>query len=171
MKWFDFVVLGVMLGIIILQTTRAGKGMGLILLEAIGLMGCARLAISIYEPISQSLAISKPLAFTGIFVLCGIIWIVMAAILNNLTQWSWGQFDNILGFFFGVVCAWTIGFMFLRGLVLYYGPESTTAGKVVESPVTKEVMNFRTINSLFNLLNRARIAEEPTTPEKVLERK
>jgi uncharacterized membrane protein required for colicin V production len=171
MKWFDFVVLGIILLVIILQTIRAGKGMGLILLEAVGLLGCAKLTLSVYERVSQAVSISQPLALGGIFVISVIIWIIVAAILNNLTQWSWGQFDSFLGFIFGIVCAWTVGHMFLRFLILLYGPESTTASLIIESPVTKEILYFKTFTALFNLLNSARIGQEDTTPEKVLERR
>lgn len=171
MKWFDFAVLGIILAVVILQTVRGSKGMGLILLEAVGLLGCAKISLSIYEKVSQSVTISQPLALAGIFVICVIIWIIVASILDNLTQWSWGQFDSFLSFIFGVVCAWTVGYVFLRFLILLYGPDSTMADLIRESPVTKEILYFKTFTALFNLLNRARIGQEDTTPEKVLERK
>jgi drug/metabolite transporter superfamily protein YnfA len=170
MKWFDFTVLGIMLVIIIVQTIRGGKGMGLILLEAIGLLGCAKLATSVYESASRAIAISPQLAFAGIFVLSAIIWLIIASILHNYTQWSWGGFDFFFSFIFGVVCAWTVGHMFLRFLIILYGPNSVPASSIMESPVTKEILYFKTFTALFNLLNRARLAPEPITPEKVLER-
>jgi hypothetical protein len=171
MKWFDFAVLGIILIIIILQTARGSKGMGKILLEAIGLLGCAKLSLSLYEKVSQAITISHPLALAGIFVISTIIWIIIAGILNNLTLWSWGQFDSIFSFIFGVVCAWTVGHVFLRFLLLLYGSDSTMADLIKESPVTKEILYFKTFTALFNLLNRARMGQEDTTPEKVLERK
>jgi hypothetical protein len=45
------------------------------------------------------------------------------------------------------------------------------ADLIKESPVTKEILYFKTFTALFNLLNRARMGQEDTTPEKVLERK
>ncbi len=171
MKWFDLVTLGIALVIIIIQTIRAGKGMGLILFDAVGLMGCAKLSVTLYGGISRGLTISEPAALGSCFLILAIVWLIIASMIHSRTQWSWGQFDRLFGFFLGVVCAWTIGHMFLRFLILVYGSESTTAGIVIASPVTKEVLNFRTINALFNLLNRAKLAEEPITPEKVLERK
>ncbi len=170
MKWFDFTVLGIILFVIILQTIRGGKGMGLILLEAAGLLGCAKLTLSIYEPVSRAVVITPQLALAGIFILSAIIWIIIASILNNYTQWSWGGFDPFFSFLFGVVCAWTIGHMFLRFLIVLYGPDSVPASMIMDSPVTKEIVYFKSFTALFNLLNRARLAPEPITPEKVLER-
>jgi hypothetical protein len=171
MKWFDFAVLIIILIIIILQTVRGSKGMGKILLEAIGLLGCTKLSLSLYEKVSQALTISYPLSLAGIFVIGAIIWIVIAGMLDNLTQWSWGQFDSIFSFIFGVICAWTVGHIFLRFLLLLYGPDSTVADLIRESPISKEILFFKTFTSIVNLLNRARIGQEDTTPEKLLERK
>lgn len=171
MRWFDLTVLGIMLGILILQTFRGRNGMGLILLEMAGLVGCAKLAIRFYEPVSRAVVISYPLAYGGIFLLSAIIWLIIASILNSYTQWSWGGFDPFFSFIFGMVCAWTVGHMFLRFLILFYGPDSTPAGLIMESPISKEILYFKALTALSNLLYRARLGPEEITPEKVLERR
>lgn len=170
MRWFDFTVLGIMLLVVIVQTIRSSKGMGLILLEAVGLMGCARISVAGYLTVSRLLVISKALALGGIFVVTAIIWIIIANLLHGYVQWSWGNLDYFFGFFFGVVCAWVIAHIFLRELILIYGPDDTMAAVVADSVVSKEILYFRTFNSLFNLAQKASLGPEVTTPEKVLEK-
>jgi hypothetical protein len=61
---------------------------------------------------------------------------------------------------FGLVLAWTIAHMVLRVVILSQGGNGEVAAQMANSPVAREVFEFRTWNALMRLFFKARTGQE-----------
>ncbi len=160
MLWFDWMTLGIVVGVTILQIVRGTKagGMGLPLFEAAGLVLAAVVATKLTPPLAQALNLGTPILMLVIFASLGIGAFILGRVLYNVTQWNFQSLDGFLSFVFGLVAAWTIAHMVLRLVMEFQGGPGGEVGSAVDNAViAREVFQFRGWNWLIQLLFRVKL--------------
>jgi len=163
MNWHDWATLVVMAAVTIVQTMRGIRagGVGLPLFEAAGAIVAAAAATALSRGIAGSLHFDESTVLFVLFVVFLALAFFVARWLFALTNLSFQSLDGVLSLLCGVAMAWAIGHMFLRIMI---GSAGVEAGDVIaNSPVAREVYQFRTWNALMHLLFKAKGSDfEPT---------
>jgi uncharacterized membrane protein required for colicin V production len=163
MLWFDWMTLGVVVGVTIAQIVRGTKagGMGLPMFEAAGLVLAAVVATKLTPPLAQALNLGTPILMLVIFAVLTIGAFILGRVLYNVTQWNFGALDGFLSFLFGLVAAWTIAHMVLRIIMEFQGGMGGEVGSAMDNaPIAREVFQFRGWNWLMQLLFRVKLGPD-----------
>jgi uncharacterized membrane protein required for colicin V production len=162
MHWFDWLALGIVVVVTILQTVRGVKaeGMGLPFFEAVGLVVSAVTSVHLSGPVAQALHMQKGTVMIIIFLILGVLSFVLARWLFSLTAFSFQSLDGFFSLLFGLAAGWTIANMVLRIIIESQGMNGEVATLAASSPVAREVYSFRTWNALMRLLFRAKLGPD-----------
>lgn len=160
MHWYDWMTLAIVVGGTIIQTVRGSKagGMGLPLFEAGGVIVAAVGATAFTHGLAGAIHVSESVVLLVLFLVFSVLAFIVARWLFTLTALSFESLDGLLSFMFGLVLAWTVAHMVLRIVVMSQGGNGELATQMVNSPVAREVYQFRTWNALMRLLFKARLA-------------
>ncbi len=162
MFWYDWMCLGIVLGMAIIQTIRTSNagGMGLTLFELAGLIVAAVGATNLSPGLAQVIGVQPLVVMVVLFVVLAIMAFVLARWLFGLTGWSFESLDGFFGFVWGFGAGWVIAHMVMRVLITSQGPEGVIATNIANAPIAREVFNFKTWNALMNLLFKARLGPD-----------
>lgn len=162
MLWFDWMVLAIVAGAAVIQAIRAGKagGMGLPLFEAAGVIVAAAGATGLSGPLAEVLHMQKATAMIVLFVVFTVLAFVVGRSLFSLTNWSFQSMDGFFGFLWGVALGWVIAHMVLRILIESQGTNGPVAANMDTAIIAREVFQFRTWNSLMQLLFKAKLGPD-----------
>ena len=162
MHWYDWVTLLILVGGTIIQTVRGSKagGMGLPLFEAIGVIAAAVGATAFTHGLAGMIHVSESVVLLVLFLVFSFVGFVVARWLFTLTAMSFESFDGLFSFIFGLVLAWTVAHMVLRIVIMSQGGNGEVAAQMANSPVAREVYQFRTWNALMRLLFKAKLAPD-----------
>jgi len=158
MYWYDWVTLAIMVTVIVVQTIRGSKTSGgLMMFEAAGGVIAAAAATALAPGLADAIHASQ---HTVLFVLFG-AFLVLAYLLAHwlyaVIGLSFHSLDGILSLFFGFVLAWAVAHMFLR--IMIGSAEGESAQVIANSPVAREVFQFRSWNSLLQLLFKTKASD------------
>ncbi|MEO0078717.1 MAG: hypothetical protein ABIK86_06950 [candidate division WOR-3 bacterium] len=162
MQWFDWMSLGIVVGVAIIQTVRGVKagGLGLPMYEAAGLIVAAVGATKLSGPLGESLHVRAGTTMIVLFLVFGVLALVLGRWLFSLTGTSFQSMDGFFSFIFGIVAGWTIAHMVLRIIIESQGTNGAVASMAATSPVVREVYLFHTWNKILSLLFRAKLGPE-----------
>lgn len=162
MHWFDWVTLGILVVVTVVQTIRGSKmgGMGLPMFEGLGLVVAAVAATTLAGPLAGVVNMQKAVVLIVLFLLFSVLAFVVAHWLFSLTGWSFQSMDGFFSFVFGLIAAWAIANMVLRIIIASQPMNGELAMHAADSPVVREVFQFRTWNALMRLLFRAKLGPE-----------
>ncbi len=162
MHWYDWMTLAIVVGGTIIQTVRGSKagGMGLPLFEAGGVVVAAVAATAFTHGLAGLIHLSESVVLLALFLVLSILAFIVARWLFTVTSLSFQSLDGFFSFLFGLVLAWTVAHMVLRIFILSQGGNGEIAAQMANSPVAREVYEFRTWNALMRLLFKARLAPE-----------
>ena len=162
MHWYDWMTLVVVVGGTIIQTVRGSRagGMGLPLFEAGGVVAAAVGATAFTHGLAGVIHVSESVVLLVLFLVFSFVAFVVARWLFTLTGMSFQSLDGLFSFLFGLVPAWTVAHMVLRIVIMSQGGNGEVATQMANSPVAREVYQFRTWNALTGLLFKARLAPE-----------
>jgi hypothetical protein len=162
MFWFDWLALGIVLGVAIIQTIRTSKagGMGLTLFEAGGLVVAALGANALAGSLAQMLGVQLAVMMVVLFLLFAVLAFIFAHWLFGVTGWSFESLDGLLGFFWGIAAGWVIAHMVLRIIIISQGEHGAVAEAMVNAPIAREVYYFKTWNALMQLLFKAKLGPD-----------
>ena len=155
MSWYDWVTVVIMLTVIVIQTMRGSKaGAGLALFEAAGVVIAVVAATAFSHGLAGMIHVREDTVMFVLFIAFLALAFIVARWLFALTALSFQSLDGIFSLLFGVVMAWAVANMFLRIMMASEGGES--AEVMANSPVAREVFQFRTWNALLRLLFKAK---------------
>jgi hypothetical protein len=162
MHWYDWMTLAIVVGGTIIQTVRGSKagGMGLPLFEAIGVIAAAVGATAFTSGLAGMIHVSESVVLLVLFLVFSFVGFVVARWLFTLTAMSFESFDGLFSLIFGLVLAWTVAHMVLRIVIMSQGGNGEVAAQMANSPVAREVFQFRTWNALMRLLFKAKLAPD-----------
>jgi hypothetical protein len=162
MHWYDWMTLVIVVGGAIIQTVRGSKagGMGLPLFEAGGVVVAAVGATAFTHGLAGRIHVSESVVMLVLFLVFSLVAFAIARWLFTLTALSFESFDGILSLAFGLVLAWTVAHMVLRIVILSQGSNGEVASQLANSPVAREVYEFRTWNALMKLLFKAKLGPD-----------
>jgi hypothetical protein len=162
MHWYDWMTLAIVVGGTIIQTVRGSKagGMGLPLFEAGGVVVAAVGATAFTHGLAGLIHVSESVVLLALFLAFSVLAFIVARWLFTLTALSFQSLDGFFSFLFGLVLAWTVAHMVLRIIIMSQGGNGEIAAQMANSPVAREVYEFRTWNALVRLLFKARLAPE-----------
>ncbi len=162
MFWFDWMSLGIVVGVAIIQTVRTSKagGMGLTLFEAAGLVAAAVGANGLAGSLAQAIGVQPVVMLIVLFLIFSVLAFIFAHWFFGVTGWSFESLDGLLGFFWGVIAGWVIAHMVLRIIIMSQGENGAVAEVMANAPIAREVYSFRTWNALMALLFKARLGPE-----------
>jgi hypothetical protein len=162
MHWFDWMTLAIVVVVTIVQTVRGVKagGMGLPMFEAAGLVASAVAATHLSGSLAGSLHMPKGVVMLVVFLVLGFVSFVVGRWFFTITALSFESLDGILSFLFGLVAAWTIAHMVLRIVVESQGMNGEIATLAANSPVVREIYQFRTWSALMRLLFKAKLGPD-----------
>ncbi|HDR00457.1 MAG TPA: hypothetical protein ENN51_09275 [candidate division WOR-3 bacterium] len=152
MLWFDWMTLGIVLVVAVVETIRARNsgGFGQALFDALGLVIAALGSTWLAGPIADTLGAAKWVITLVAFAILAVGALAGARTVFSAFEWSSDSFDGGLSFLFGVACGWVIANMVLRIIVLKQGDIGEVAMMMPNAPVAREVFQFRTWNILMN---------------------
>lgn len=162
MHWYDWMTLVIVVGGAIVQTVRGSKagGMGLPLFEAGGVVVAAVGATAFTHGLADLIHVSESVVLLALFLALSVLALIVARWLFTLTALSFESLDGLFSFLFGLVLAWTVAHMVLRILIMSQGGNGEIAAQMANSPVAREVYQFRIWNALIQMLFKARLAPE-----------
>ncbi len=162
MHWYDWMTLAIVVGGTIVQTVRGSRagGMGLPLFEAAGVVVAAVAATAFSHGLAGVIHVSESVVVLVLFLAFSVLAFIVARWLFTLTALSFESFDGLLSFIFGLVLAWTVAHMVLRIVIMSQGGNGEVATQMVNSPVAREVYQFRTWNALMRLLFKAKLGPD-----------
>lgn len=162
MWWFDWMCLGIVLGMAVIQTLRTLKagGMGLTLFEFGGLIVAAVGAVQLSGGLAEVLKIQAGVATLVLFIFFAVFAFIIGRWLFGLTGWSFESLDGFFGFIWGLGAGWVIAHIVLRLLIEFQGQNGMVGTNIVNAPIAREVYYFRTWNALVGLLFRAKLGPE-----------
>ena len=162
MHWYDWMTLGIVVGVTIIQTVRGNKagGMGLPLFEALGVVAAAVGATAFTHGLAGRIHVSESVVLLVLFLVFSVLAFIVARWLFTLTGMSFQSLDGFFSFVFGLVLAWTVAHMVLRIVIMSQGGNGEVATQMVRAPVAREVYQFRTWNALMRLLFKAKLAPD-----------
>jgi hypothetical protein len=162
MHWYDWMTLVIVIGGTIVQTVRGSRagGMGLPLFEAGGVVVAAVGATAFTHGLAGLIRVSESVVLLVLFLAFSVLAFIVARWLFTLTAFSFQSLDGFFSFLFGLVLAWTVAHMVLRIIIMSQGGNGEIAAQMANSPVAREVYQFRTWNALMRLLFKARLAPE-----------
>jgi hypothetical protein len=162
MHWYDWMTLVIVAGGTIIQTVRGGRagGMGLPLFEAIGVIAAAVGATAFTRGLAGAIHVSENVVLLVLFLVFSVLAFIVARWLFTLTGMSFQSLDGFFSFMFGLVLAWTVAHMVLRIVIMSQGGNGEVAAQMANSPVAREVFEFRTWNSLMRLLFKAKLGPD-----------
>jgi hypothetical protein len=162
MHWYDWMTLVILVVGTVIQTVRGGRagGMGLPLFEAAGVVVAAVAATAFTHGLAELIHVSESIVLLVLFLVFSMLGFIVARWLFTLTALSFQSLDGFFSFVFGLVLAWTVAHMVLRILIASQGGNGEIAAQMANSPVAREVYQFRTWNALVRLLFKARLAPE-----------
>jgi hypothetical protein len=162
MHWYDWMTIAIVVVVTIVQTVRGSRagGMGLPLFEAFGVVVSAVGATAFTHGLAGMIHVSESVVLLALFVVFSGISFIIARWLFTLTGLSFESFDGLLSLVFGLVLAWTVAHMVLRIIIMSQGGNGEVATQMVNSPVAREVYQFRTWNALMRLLFKAKLGPD-----------
>jgi hypothetical protein len=152
MNWYDWVTLVIMAAVTIIQTVRGIRagGVGLPFFEAAGVVVAAAAATSLAHGLAGAIRSQESTVMLVLFIVFSVLAFFVARWLFALTALSFQSLDGILSLLCGLLAAWAVAHMFLRIMIGSEGGESAEA--IANSPVAREVFQFRTWNELIRVL-------------------
>lgn len=160
MKFLDILILFFILIVAIIQAIRGKNGIGKPLFEMIAFILALVISNRYKESLSGLIKLDVCWAFLISFVILLIIFIYLAYLLFNITEWSWGSFDSFFSFLFGIAIGWVICYFVIKFLYLRYGEHSDIGFILSSSSVANEIYHFKAFNKLAELLYKARLMPE-----------
>ena len=162
MHWFDWVTLGILVVVTVVQMVRGSRmgGMGVPMFEGLGLVVSAVGATTLSGPLAGVLSMQKSVVMIILFLVFAVLAFVVAHWLFSLTGWSMQSMDGFFSFVFGLVGAWAIANMVLRIILASQPMNGELAMHAADSPIFREVFQFRTWNALMRLLFRAKLGPD-----------
>jgi hypothetical protein len=162
MHWYDWMTLGILVVVTIVQTVRGSKagGMGLPLFEAGGFIVAAVAATAFAGPLADAIHLNKGTALIVLFVVIAVLAFFLARWLFTITGLSFQSLDGFFSFVFGFVAAWTIAHMVLRIVMESQGLNGELATQMANAPVAREIFQFRTWNKIMGLLFKAKLGPD-----------
>ena len=156
--------MAIMAIVTIVQTIRGIRagGVGRPLFEAAGGVVAAAAATALSHGVAGAIHFNESTVMFVLFFAFLAVAFVVAHWLAALAALSFQSFDGVLSLLFGLVLAWAVAHMFLR--IMIGSAEGETAQAIANSPVAREVFQFRTWNALIRLLFKAKAGPdfEPT---------
>lgn len=162
MRWYDWMTLVIVVGGTIIQTVRGSKagGMGLPLFEAAGVMVAAVGATAFTYGLADMIHVSESVVLLVLFLVLSVAAFAVARWLFTLTALSFRSLDGLFSLIFGLVLAWTVAHMVLRIVIMSQDGNGEVAAQMANSPVAREVFQFRTWNALMRLLFKAKLGPD-----------
>jgi len=162
MHWYDWMTLFILVAVTIIQTVRGSKagGMGLPLFEALGVIVAAVGATAFAHGLAGMIHVSESVVLLVLFLVLSVAAFAVARWLFTLTGMSFQSLDGFFSLVFGLVLAWTVAHMVLRIVIMSQGGNGELATQMANSPVAREVYQFRTWNALMRLLFRAKLGPQ-----------
>ena len=158
MNWHDWVTLVIMVTVIVVQTIRGSKAAaGLPMFEAAGGVVAAAAATAFSPGLAGAIHASEYTVMFVLFIAFLVVAFILAHWLFAMTGVSFQSLDGVFSLFFGLVLAWAVAHMFLR--IMIGSAEGESAQAIANSPVAREVFQFRTWNALMRLLFKAKASD------------
>jgi hypothetical protein len=160
--WYDWITLLILVVVTIIQTVRGSKagGMGLPLFEAAGVVVAAVAATAFSSSLAGTIRVDEGTVLFVLFVGLAVLAFMVGRGLFTLTGLTFESLDGFFSFLFGLVMAWTIAHMVLRGAMMSQGSNGEIATNIANSPVVREVFSFRTWNALMRLMFKANLGPD-----------
>jgi uncharacterized membrane protein required for colicin V production len=154
MQWFDWMTLGIVFVVAVLETIRAKSsgGFGQALFDALGLVVAALGSTWLAGPVANLIGVERWIVTLVVFGVLGIGALILGRVMFGMAEWSSDSFDGGLSFFFGVVCGWIVANMVLRIIVQQQGGLGEVIEMMPNAPVAREVFQFRLWNILMKQL-------------------
>ncbi|MCS7250002.1 MAG: CvpA family protein [candidate division WOR-3 bacterium] len=160
MNFLDILIPLFILIVAIIQAIRGKNGMGRILFEMIAFIMALVIANRYKEGISTLLKLDISLTFLITFIVLLIIFIYLAYLLFNITEWSLGNLDSFFSFIFGIAIGWVLCFSVIKFLYLKYTENSEIGFLLSSSKMANEIYYFKTYNKILELLHKARLGPQ-----------
>lgn len=160
MNFLDILIPLFILIVATVQAIRGKGGMGKILFEMVAFILALVIANRYKEGISALIKLDIPFTFLITFIILLIIFLYLAYLLFNITEWSLGNLDSFFSFLFGIAIGWVICFVVIKFLYLRYTEESEIGFLLSSSKMAKEIYYFKTYNKIVELLHKARLGPE-----------
>ena len=160
MNWYDWITLVIMALVTIIQTVRGIRagGFGLPLFEAAGVVVAAAAAASSAHGLAGAIHFQEGTVMLALFIAFSVLAFIVARWLFALTTLSFQSLDGILSLLCGLVMAWAVAHMFLR--IMIGSAEGESVEAIANSPVAREVFQFRTWNALMRLLFNVKVGSD-----------
>lgn len=166
----DWILVGIMVIIIGVQTYRGSKDMDLIFFEMIAFIVAAKLSLQWCDSIARMFLVSRAVVLIFFFVIFSIILILIAGVVAKYAQISLQPMDAYLSFIFGVITSWVILFVLLRMLLFAYPSGIGFRVPIIEkylviyqtldkSEVAKQIVDFKAFKSVGNFFNELRLSQ------------
>ncbi|MEO0067664.1 MAG: hypothetical protein ABIK23_00805 [candidate division WOR-3 bacterium] len=164
MRWFDWVSIGIVVAMAIIQTVRTSKAgsMSLALFEMGGLIVAALGANVFAGPVSQAIGMQRAIVLIVLFFIFTMLGFFFAQWLFATIGWSFAPFDTFLGLIWGVAAGWVIAHMVLRIIMELQGPKGAVASTIGNAPVAGEIYYFKGWNALMRFLFKVGLGPDST---------
>lgn len=158
MEWHDLVTLAIMVTVVVVQTIRGTRAAGgLPLFEAAGGVIAAAAAAAFAPGLAGATHVSEYTVMFVLFVAFLVVAFLLAHWLFAMTGLSFQSLDAVFSLFCGLVLAWAIAHMYLR--IMIGSAEGESAQAIANSPVAREVFQFRSWNAFMRLLFGTKVSE------------
>lgn len=160
MNFLDVLIPLFILIVAIIQAVRGKGGIGKTLFEMIAFILAVVLANKYKEGLSSLIKLDVSWTFLIIFIILLVIFLYVAYLLFNITEWSLGNLDSFFSFLFGIAIGWIIAFVVIKFLYLKYTKESEIGFLLSSSKMANEIYYFNTYNKIVELLYKAKLGPE-----------
>lgn len=131
MNWIDYVALGVVAAVVVLQMFRMRLSFAMILYETILLAGAGVAADKLLPLLHQASQIPEPVAYAGSFVILGGLGLILATLLSRVFEFEPGRSRYLFGFLLALLGGLVLVHFVLKEIVIIAGPRRPEFGEAL----------------------------------------
>jgi hypothetical protein len=130
-NWLDFVALGVVAGVVVLQMFRVKLSFSLILYETLFLFGAGLAADKLLPVLPAAVRIPAGVAYAVTFVILGGLGLILATLINRVFEFEPGRVRYVFGFVFALAVGLLCAHVVLKEIVILAGPRRPAVGEAL----------------------------------------
>ncbi|MEO0073702.1 MAG: hypothetical protein ABIK43_03450 [candidate division WOR-3 bacterium] len=131
MNWIDFVALGIVAAVVVLQLFRMKLSFAMILYETILLIGAGFAADKLLPLLHQSSQIPEPVAYAGSFVILGGLGLILATLISRVFEFEPGNSRYLFGFLLAFLGGLVVAHVVLKEIIIIAGPRRPEFGEAL----------------------------------------
>lgn len=156
MNWVDFLALGIVVAVVVLQMLRLRFSFSLICYETVFITAAALATDKLLPQLVESVRLSAAVLYLGSFLILGGFGIVIATLINRVFGFEAGRSRYAVGLLLALVCGLVLAHVVLKEIVIAAGPRAAVLAEAVARSASGEhLVHVRFLNRLIPGLVRA----------------